>query len=146
MRTMRFESRPLPEGTADRLRLALQAAHLQRPFPTVDPRTTARRVVEIASGLGIPATVCRGALDLGGAEVDHLWVDVHGCVVDVAYPLFAEDFIVALRRWIVDEAPAEALEAVGGQAAMEQRVFGLFPDPLAYLGGPLWSHRVRGNG
>lgn len=146
MRTTQFESRPLPGRFAARLGLALAAAHRGQPFPTMDPRATARRVARIAEKLSIPATVYRGALDLGGAEVDHLWVDVHGCVVDAAYPVFADDFLALLRRWIVDEAPVAALEAVAARADLRQRVFGVFPDPLRYLGAPVWGTRVRGEG
>lgn len=146
MRTTRFESRPLPARCAARLMAALGAAHRREPFSTTDPRATARRVARIAEALSIPATLYRGALDLGGAEVDHLWVDVHGCVVDAAYPVFATDFLALLRRWIVDEAPVEALAAVAGRAALDQRVLGVFPDPLRYLGAPVWSAHARGEG
>lgn len=140
MAPIAFRSRPLPVA-ASPLRSRLQAAHGTAPFSAVDPREAARRTSDIAATLGLEATVYRGALDLRGSEVDHIWVDVDGCVIDVAFPLFVPSFIEMLRRFVAGDADAADLDAAAAQAGVDQRVFGEFPSPLRYHGEPVWSAR-----
>ena len=140
MAPIAFQSRPLPSEVSP-LRSRLAEAHRTAPFSAVDPRAAARRAVEIAGTLGLEARVCRGSLDLHGSEVDHVWVDLHGCVIDVAFPLFVPSFIAVLRRFVTGEAETADLDAVAGQTGLSERVLGEFPSPLRYRGEPVWSAR-----
>ena len=140
MAPIAFSSRPLPE-TISPLRSRLDEAHRSSPFSAVDPRDAARRTADIAEALGLEATMCRGALDLAGSEIDHVWVDVDGCVIDVAFPLFVPSFIAVLRRFVAGDADGSDLDAAAGSTGLEQRVLGEFPPPLRYRGEPVWSAR-----
>ncbi len=137
-----FVSRPLPPRLAEALRTRLAASSAQRPFSPVDAREAARRCAAILAGLGVRATVYRGALDLRGAEVDHLWVAVDGAaVLDAAFPLHTPAFVDVLRRFVAGDAEPHELDAaapdgVGG------RVLGLIPPPMSYRGAPVWSARA----
>ena len=141
MAPVAFTSQPLPGAVSPSLLQRLQHAHGSAPFSAGNPRDAARRTAAIAHEIGLEVTVYRGALDLQGSEVDHLWVDLEGCVLDVAFPLFLPDFVEALRRFVAGEAEATDLEAVAGAAGLEQRVLGEFPKPLRYLGEPVWTAR-----
>lgn len=141
MQRMRFRSLALPADVAGRVRERLARAHAELPFSAVDSRGTVRRVATIADELGLRATVYRGALDLRGAEVDHLWLDIEGRVLDASFPLFEQCFVDVLRRFVAGEAEAEELEQAAAAADLERRVLGEFPEPLAYIGAPVWSGR-----
>jgi hypothetical protein len=144
-----FESHPLPPGVASALRRRLETAHRAQPFSALDPRGAVRRVIAVATDLGVHTTVYRGGLDLRGTEVDHVWLalevdepDTAGpapYVVDVAFPLFADAFVETLRRFVAGDAEAEDLAAVAERAGLSERVVGVFPPPLRYLGAPVWS-------
>jgi hypothetical protein len=141
-----FESRPLPGGLAAQLRERLVAAHGEEPLSSVDPRGTIRRVAAVLSDLGCATVMYRGGLDLRGIEVDHVWLATGPgpdapFVIDAAYPLFAEAFVRTLRRFVAGEVPAEALDAVASDAGVEARVLGEYPEPMRYLGRPVWSDR-----
>ncbi len=138
----RFVSRPLPPALAGPLRVRLRGAHRREPFSAVDTRGTIRRVRSILSDLGVEATVYRGGLDLQGSEVDHVWLDVGGRVVDVAFPLYVVDFVAALRCYVTGDVDDGALATVAAGAGVEDRVVGEFPAPLRYVGGPVWSARA----
>ena len=140
MATTAFRSRPLPSAVAP-LRTALIEAHGDDPFRAVEPRHAARRAVAIAEGFGFEATVYRGALDLAGVEADHVWIDLDGRVIDVAFPLFVPSFVEVLRRYVMGDAEAADLDAAAASAGVEQRVLGEFPPPLRYRGEPVWSAR-----
>lgn len=140
MAAVAFRSQPLPDAVVP-LRSRLAELHGAEPFTAVDPRDAVRRARGVAEALGIDATVYRGALDLQGSEVDHVWVNVDGCVIDVAFPLFVPDFIAVLRRFVVGDAEAADLDAVAAPAGLDQRVLGEFPAPLRYRGEPVWSAR-----
>lgn len=96
----------------------------------------------------MPATVYRGGLDLRGAEIDHLWLAAipllpgAPLVLDVAFPLFAERFVELLRRFVAGDATPAELDKVASGAGVRQRVVGLFPEPVRYLGAPVWSARM----
>lgn len=141
MPTTRFRSRPLPGGLGDELRRRLAAAHTAEPLSAVDARATVRRVASLADGLGLRATVYRGGLGLRGSEVDHVWLDIDGRVVDAAFPLFVEGFVEVLRRFVAGDAEPHEIAAAAVNATIEERVLGLFPASANYLGQPVWSQR-----
>ncbi|MGH8901161.1 MAG: hypothetical protein ACRDYA_05640 [Egibacteraceae bacterium] len=159
MKATVFESRPLPLPLAGIVLERLERAHREEPFSAVNPRGTVHRVARIVGGLGVPVTVYRGGLDLRGAEIDHLWLaatlESSGgssgfaslfrgtpLVLDVAFPLFAEHFIEVLRRFVAGDATPADLDEVASSAGVRQRVVGLFPEPVRYLGTPVWSART----
>ena len=144
-----FESQlvrsPLREGLTARLR----EAHTDEPFSSVDPRATVRRVATIVGALALDTTVYRGGVDLRGSEVDHVWLavrypeTVRTFVVDAAFPLFSASFVEVLRRFVAGDAPPEALEEVAADSDLDDRVIGAFPEPVRYLGRPVWTSRER---
>lgn len=139
MQRTRFRSLAFPADVAGRLRERLVRAHAHQPFSTVDPRETVRRVAGIVEDLGLRATICRGGVDLRGAEADHVWLDVEGRVVDAAFPLLEEPFVALLRRFVAGEASSDELAEAAAGADVERRVLGEFPHPLGYIGAPVWS-------
>lgn len=141
MRPTSFEPRPLPDRVDAELRVRLRMAHAGEPFSSVDPRGTVRRVADIAAGLGLSTTMCRGGVDLRGIEVDHVWLDVDGRVIDAAFPLYRKDFVSVLRRFVAGDVTAETLQRCAAHADVDERVLGLFPAPIRYLGAPVWSDR-----
>ncbi|QBI21387.1 hypothetical protein ER308_18650 [Egibacter rhizosphaerae] len=138
-----FEARPLPEPAAAVLRERLEAAHQDRPLSTFDVRHTARRVARIAEDIGFRPTIYRGGLDLRGIEVDHVWLDIDGHVVDAAFPLFLDRFVLTLRDWVAGDASDDDLVAAAEGAGVGDRVLGEFPTRVRYLGSPIWSARRR---
>lgn len=141
MATIVFTSGPLPREAAGTLRTRLAAAHREQPFSALDPRRAARRAATIAEELGLRPTIFRGGLDLEGSEVDHVWVDLEGRVIDLAFPLFVPDFVTLLRRYVAGDADVEDLAVAAAPAGVDQRVLGTFPSPLRYRGAPVWSQR-----
>lgn len=141
MTTIAFRSQPLPSRVSRALHSRLHAAHAGQPFSAADPRQAARRAGGIAEELGLAVTVFRGGLDLCGSEVDHIWLDVEGRVIDVAFPLFVPEFVERLRQYVAGEIEAEQLAAPGLSSGLEHRVLGEFPAPLQYRGQPVWSAR-----
>lgn len=147
MHTM-FHSQTLPRTLATEVRQRLTAAHADQPFSPLDTRQATRRVASIAQELGLAVTIYRGGLDLRGAEVDHLWVAAtrlgqagdRPFVLDVAFPLFDPDFVRALRSFVAGDASREQL-AAAGQGGVDRRVVGEIPNPLRYVGAPVWSAR-----
>lgn len=139
-----FQPRPLPATLSAQLRERLAAAHEDRPLSSIDVRHTARRVARIAEDLGLAPTVFRGGLDLAGAEVDHVWIDVDGYVIDAAFPLYADGFVATLRDWVGGHATDRDLVVAAAGAGIETRVLGQFPPRMRYLGAPVWSARQRG--
>lgn len=142
METTRFLSRPLPVDFDTALRGRLADLHRADPLSAIDARATVRRVAEIATTLGFTATVYRGGLDLPGSEVDHVWLDVDGRVVDAAFPLFVDAFVDVLRRFVAGDATADELAVAAASAGVEERVLGVFPSSAGYLGRPVWSQRA----
>lgn len=156
MKATVFKSRSLPPPLAEILHERLERAHREEPFSALDPRTTVQRVARIVSQLEVSAIVYRGGLDLRGAEIDHLWLAAIAessggpgsrltgtpLVLDVAFPLFAECFVDVLRRFVAGDATPAELDAVASAASVRQRVVGLFPEPVRYLGAPIWSARA----
>lgn len=143
MSTVAFRSEALPVSIAAALQARLVDEHARQPFPAADPRDCVRRVRAIVSDIGVSATVYRGGLDLRGSEVDHLWLDVSGRVVDVAFPLFVEQFVAVLRDYVAGHAEAADVGRAADRAGVESRVLGRFPESLAYRGSPVWSSGRR---
>lgn len=139
MRT--YEPRPLPAEKAEAAWNRLARAHAERPFSATDPREGARRVTRIVGDLGLTAVVCRGVVGLGGVEVDHLWVDVEGRVVDAAFPLLSERFTDLLRYFVAGDLSAAALADAAAGEQFDARVIGVFPDSYRYFGAPVWRSR-----
>lgn len=138
----RFRSLALPPSVRAQVHARLRRAHDHRPFSATDPRETVRRVAGIAAELGLAATVYRGVVDLRGAEVDHVWLDVHGRVLDAAFPLLEGRFVELLRRYVAGDLEADELAAAAERMELDARVLGEFPEPIRYLGHPVWSGRA----
>lgn len=136
-----FGSRSLPAAVARPLAERVHDAHLREPFDALDPRGCIRRVGRMLDELGVHAVVYRGGLDLRGSELDHIWLAVAGRVVDVAFPLFVDEFVATLRRYVAGDVAPEDLVTIAAAAGADARVLGRFPSPLRYCGAPVWSSR-----
>lgn len=136
---MRLQPRPFPPPLGPRLRGALAAAHAREPFSPSGVRDAAHRVRAVAGRLGLEAAMFRGGLDLGGVELDHVWVVVDRRVVDVAFPLFAERFVDAIRGYVLGEVDAMELERLAHPYSVRWRVLGAYPRAYSYTGEPVWS-------
>lgn len=146
-----FRSRMLPSAVTGAIRDRLDAAHAARPFSPLDPRDAVRRSAALLTEVGMTSTVYRGGLDLRGAEVDHVWLvasgSVHGqrggepFVLDAAFPLFHAAFVDVLRRFVAGDGDAEELAAAAAGSLIGDRVVGLVPAPMRYVGAPVWSSR-----
>lgn len=142
MATIAFQSGPLPRAAAaEELRCRLHDAHTAQPFSTMDPRNAAHRAADIAEGLGFEVTMYRGGLDLDGSEIDHVWVDLQGRVIDVAFPLFVPDFVSLLRGYVAGDVELDELAVAAEPAGVDLRVLGTFPARVRYRGAPVWSQR-----
>lgn len=135
-----------PELSAEvRRRLAVE--HRRRPFVASDPRDATRRASHVLTDVGVTTVVFRGGLQLRGTEVDHLWLAVSTVgedrtwVLDVAFPLFAADFVALLPRYVVGEIERHELDTVSRAATLDQRVLGRLPPSVRYCGEPVWSAR-----
>ena len=143
---MRFRSHPLPAGLDAAIRERLAASHAEQPFTPLEPRRAARRVAALCAELEVTATMYRGGLDLRGVEVDHVWLaldpgDSAAFVVDAAFPLFSPLFVDELRRFVCGDTSREQLAVLAQDAPVDERVLGVFPPPVHYLGAPVWSAR-----
>ena len=135
--------RRLPAATAARLRAGLAREHRRRPFGPHDVRDAARRVLAVAEDVGLDGHIARGGLDLGGAELDHVWAVVDAHVVDVSLPVLARDFVVVLRGYVAGDVEPHEIEEAAAAWALEWRVVGEVPVGCRYLGSPILSHRRR---
>lgn len=135
--------RRLPSAAAARLRAGLDREHRRRPFGPDDVRGAARRTLAVAEDVGLHGHIARGGLDLGGVELDHLWVVVESHVVDVTLPVLATDFVRVLRGYVAGDVEAEDLVAAASGWELEWRVVGDVPAGCHYLGRPILSHRGR---
>jgi len=147
-----FRSAELPEGLAANLRERLAEAHRHHPFSPLDIRSAIRRAAAVAAELGCTVTTYRGGLDLRGVEVDHLWLaavpgpgEAGGAgapfVLDPAFPLFDDRFLAALRRFVAGDGSLQELADAAAGSGLDDRVLGVIPPPLRYLGIPVWSQR-----
>lgn len=138
-RTVRLRPRAFPPPLGPRLRAALAEAHANDPFRPSGPREAARRVADVADGLGLEAIVFRGGLDVGGAELDHVWVVAADRVLDAAFPLLSEHFVSAVRAYVAGDIDTDALERAAHPYSLRWRVVGSFPDRCRYVGSPVWG-------
>lgn len=135
-----FAPRPLPDAVADRVLGALAAEHDRDPFLPTDARGTAHRVAVVLAGVGVDCTVVRGLLDVGGAELDHLFVVVaDDRVVDAALPVHDASFLDRIRAWVAGDLGHDQLVAAARPLGLGERVVGLFPPQVRYRGAPLWG-------
>lgn len=140
----RFRPADFPPATASRLRALLARAHADRPFGPRDVREAARRTADVARGLTLDAVVVRGGLDVGGAELDHVWTVVEGRVVDVSLPVASEAFVAALRAYVAGDLDGDELDRMAHGYTLEWRVLGSFPAGVRYVGLPVFGERATG--
>ncbi len=138
-RPMTILPAPFPAPVRTSLGAALGEAHRVAPFAPADVRAAARRVVDVAERLGLSATVLRGVVDLGGAELDHVFVVVADRVVDVAMPMQDASFVQAARAWVAGDMELSDLVAAAAGHGLEERVLGEYPTVLRYRGAPVWG-------
>lgn len=141
--TRRADVRRFPSEPGSRLRAGLAREHRRDPFRPGDVRDAARRALAVAESLGLPGHLARGGLDVGGAELDHVWAVVSDRVVDVTLPVLARDFLVLLRGFVAGDVPAAELDEVATSYTLEWRVVGEVPAGCRYLGAPILAHRAR---
>lgn len=141
-RTVRLRPRAFPAPLGPRLRSALAVAHAREPFRPSVSRDVAHRVAHVAEELGLTPTLFRGGVDVGGAEIDHVWVVVDERVVDAALPLFSETFLTAVRAYVAGDLDGDALERAAHPYSVRWRVLGAFPDDCRYVGAPVWGQRA----
>lgn len=137
----RFEPAAVPPPLGPRLRAALAREHARRPFTPCNVREAARRVAVVARRLDADAVIVRGGLDLGGAELDHVWVVVADRVVDVAMPVNSAAFVDAVRAYVAGDLASRDLDHVAHGYHFAWRVVGEFQPPLRYFGEPVLSQR-----
>ncbi len=138
--------RRLPAASAARLRAGLAREHRRRPFGPGDVRDAARRALAVAEEVGLRGHIARGGLDVGGAELDHVWAVVDAHVVDVTLPVLSRDFVGLLRGYVAGDVDVDEITEAAAAWALEWRVVGDVPVGCRYLGRPILSHRVRAAG
>lgn len=138
-RSVTYAPAPFPTRMHDELVTALEELHDAEPFGPQDVRATARRVVDAAAAIGLEPMMVRGRVDVGGAELDHVFVVVTERVVDVALPVRAPGFAGAVRAWVAGDLDLQELVARASRHGLEDRVLGEYPDRLCYRGAPLWG-------
>ncbi len=131
----------LPAPAGPRLRSLLAREHGRDPFTPRDVRGAAQRVRTVAARLGLGCDVVRGGVDVGGAELDHVWAVVAGHVVDLSLPLRSDSFAEVLRAYVAGDVSDDDLDRTAHGYSFEWRVLGEFPDRLRYVGTPVWSQR-----
>jgi hypothetical protein len=135
--TLRSSAFPAPLGP--RLAAAVAAAHADEPFRPTAPRDAARRLVRVVERFGLTAVVYRGGVDVGAAEIDHIWVVADERVIDAAFPLHAPSFVDCIRAFVAGDVDENTLERTAHPYSVAWRVIGSFPDPCRYVGEPVWS-------
>ena len=141
-----LRQRRLPAATEARLRAGLAREHRRRPFGPADVRESARRALAVAEAAGLHGHIARGGLDVGGAELDHVWAVVEAHVVDVSLPVVSRQFVAVLRGYVAGDVETREMEDAAAAWALEWRVVGDVPVGCRYLGRPILSHRTRLNG
>lgn len=133
----RFRPAEFPPPTASRLRALLARAHAESPFGPRDVREAARRTADLARSMTLETVVVRGGLDVGGAELDHVWTVVEGRVVDVSLPVASAAFVAALRSYVAGDLDDDELDRLAHGYTLEWRVVGSFPGGIGYVGVPV---------
>lgn len=136
----RFGSRAFPSDLQAALRDEIARAHRERPFRICDPRDAARRVDRLLHDHGVRTVFVRGALDIGGAELDHVWTVADGRVVDVTVPVADEDFLHLLRGYVAGDVEPEDIDRAANERPIELRVIGVYDETrVSYVGLPVWG-------
>ena len=138
-RSVVYEPVPFPSAVHAELIATLERLHRDEPFGPQDVRATARRVVDAAAAVGLEPMVVRGRVDVGGAELDHVFVVADDRVVDLALPVRAPTFAQAVRAWVAGDLDLQELVDRASQHGLRDRVVGDYPARLCYRGAPLWS-------
>lgn len=143
MTSVLFESGGDDPPVPSRLRRRLEAEHRRQPFVASDARGATDRARRVLADLPVTAVTFRGGVQLRGAEVDHVWLavsvgDDEPWVLDVAFPLFAADFVSLLPRYVAGDIPRDELDLASREASLDQRVLGSLPPLVRYCGEPVW--------
>jgi hypothetical protein len=142
MTSVCFEAGGLDRQVPVAVRQCLEAEHRRRPFVASDAREAAQRARRELAALSVVAVTFRGGLQLRGAEVDHVWLAVGAgddpWVLDVAFPLFAADFVALLPRYVAGDIERDTLDTASRHAPLDQRVLGRPPPLVRYCGEPVW--------
>ena len=141
MRRRRYVTGRIRPPQGPRLLAALAHEHARAPFTPRAVRAGARRVVSVAERLGLDAILVRGSVDVGGAELDHVWAVVGERVIDVPLPLRSGSFVDVLRGYIAGDVEPHDLELAADAYAIDWRIVGEFPNGVRYYGAPFWSDR-----
>lgn len=123
------------------LRRRLVALHQCEPFQPSQPRDAARRVLSVVKEEGLDGQIVRGGVDVGSAEIDHLWVRVQDQVIDVTLPLHEDRFVVVLRAWAAGDIDDGVLDLEAGPFGIDRRIVATVPGWCTYRGRPILSHR-----
>ena len=141
-RPTRYASLPFAAGVHDELRELLDTEHRTRPFRLCDPRDAARRVDRLLRERGMRTVFVRGALDLGGAELDHVWTVADGHVVDVAVPCADPSFLPVLRAYVAGDVEPDAIDREASRRPFAERVLGAYDEArVGYVGLPVFGSR-----
>lgn len=138
-RSVVYDPVPFPTEVRGELVATLEQLHADEPFGPMDVRATARRVAGAAATIGLEPMMVRGRVDVGGAELDHVFVVVDDRVVDLALPVRAASFAQTVRAWVAGDLDHGELVARAAQHGIEDRVVGDYPRRLCYRGAPLWG-------
>lgn len=126
-------SRPLSPPEGPRLREALSEEEDRGRFSPQDPPECVQRVSRVAEELGLEVETVHGLLDVGGAELEHLWTLVHGWVVDVCLPVHSDRFLRHLTAFVAGDLGPHDLERLAYGLRLEWRVLGEIPPGCRYL-------------
>jgi hypothetical protein len=61
--------------------------------------------------------------------------------IDLAFPLFAPSFCSLLPRFVAGEIEAIELEQAAATTGIDERVLGVLPPRVRYVGRPVWAER-----
>ena len=138
-RSVVYDPVPFPSSVHATLVETLERLHRAEPFGPLDVRATARRVVDAAAAIGLEPMMVRGRVDVGGAELDHVFVVADDRVVDLALPVRAPTFAQFVRAWVAGDLDHQELVEAAAEHGIEDRVVGEYPAPVCYRGAPLWG-------
>ena len=138
-RSVLYDPAPFPRAVHADLVRRLERLHADEPFGPLDIRATARRALGAAAALGLEPMIVRGRVDVGGAELDHVFVVIDDRVVDLALPVRAPGFARTVRAWVAGDLDHQELVEAAACHGIEDRVVGDYPRRLSYRGAPLWG-------
>lgn len=136
-------SRPLTPPHGPRLLEALSGEEDRERFSPRDPGDSVERVARVAGELGLEVGTVHGLLDVGGAELEHLWAVVHGWVVDMCLPVHSDRFVRHLIGFVAGDLGPNDLERLAYGLPIGCRVVGEIPPGCRYL-APAGRHTARG--